>query len=65
MLWLEDSCQAYSLSGKRNIDDPRANLFLEYFRAIEEIKPKIFVYENERFILIQKRQYISSITRKI
>ena len=39
-------CQAYSLSGKRLINDPRANLFLDYYRAIESVKPYIFVYEN-------------------
>ena len=48
-------CQAYSLSGKRHIDDPRANLFLEYFRAIEEIKPKIFVYENVKGLFSYKK----------
>ena len=39
-------CQAYSLSGKRLKNDPRANLFLEYFKAIKVIRPNIFVYEN-------------------
>ena len=48
-------CQAYSLSGKRHIDDPRANLFLEYFRAIEVIRPKIFVYENVRGLFSYKK----------
>ena len=28
-------CQAYSLSGKRLKNDPRANLFLEYFRELK------------------------------
>ena len=48
-------CQAYSLSGKRHIDDPRANLFLEYFRAIEVIRPKIFVYENVKGLFSYKK----------
>ena len=39
-------CQAYSLSGKRLKDDPRATLFLEYYRAIDIIRPHVFVYEN-------------------
>ena len=39
-------CQAYSLSGKRLKNDPRAALFLEYYRAIDIIRPNIFVYEN-------------------
>ena len=48
-------CQAYSLSGKRHIDDPRANLFLEYIRAIEAIRPKIFVYENVKGLFSYKK----------
>ena len=48
-------CQAYSLSGKRHIDDPRANLFLEYFRAIEVIRPHIFVYENVKGLFSYKK----------
>tara|TARA_B100000287_G_scaffold434818_1_gene500515 strand:- start:3907 stop:5001 length:1095 start_codon:yes stop_codon:yes gene_type:complete len=48
-------CQAYSLSGKRHIDDPRANLFLEYFRAIEVMRPQIFVYENVKGLFSYKK----------
>ena len=48
-------CQAYSLSGKRSTNDPRANLFLEYFRAIEVIKPHIFVYENVKGLFSFKK----------
>ncbi len=38
-------CQSYSTLGKRRLDD-RANLFLEYCRVLEILKPKAFVYEN-------------------
>lgn len=48
-------CQAYSLSGKRLKNDPRANLFLEYFRAIEVIRPHIFVYENVKGLFSYKK----------
>jgi DNA (cytosine-5)-methyltransferase 1 len=40
-------CQSFSLSGKRlGINDKRGQLIYEYYRMIEEIKPKIFMYEN-------------------
>ncbi len=39
-------CQAYSTSGKRTQNDPRVNLYKEYFRAIKSLNPNIFVYEN-------------------
>ena len=48
-------CQAYSLSGKRLKNDPRANLFLEYFRAIKVIRPRIFVYENVKGLFSYKK----------
>ena len=48
-------CQAYSLSGKRLKNDPRANLFLEYFRAIKVIRPNIFVYENVKGLFSYKK----------
>ena len=47
-------CQAYSLSGKRLKSDPRANLFMEYYRAIDVIRPNIFVYENVKGLFSYK-----------
>lgn len=38
-------CQSYSTLGKREMDD-RANLFKEYLRIIELIKPSMFIFEN-------------------
>lgn len=38
-------CQSYSTLGKRRMD-ARANLFLEYLRVLEILKPSAFVYEN-------------------
>ena len=58
-------CQAYSLSGKRHIDDPRANLFLEYFRAIEIIRPQIFVYENVKGLFSFKKGNIFNQLKEI
>ncbi len=45
-------CQSFSLVGKqRGLDDTRGTLFYEYARLIDEIRPKIFIYENVRAVL--------------
>lgn len=44
-------CQSFSLVGKqRGLDDTRGTLFYEYARLVDEIKPKIFIYENVRAV---------------
>lgn len=44
-------CQSFSLVGKqRGLDDTRGTLFYEYARLIDEIKPKIFIYENVKAV---------------
>lgn len=44
-------CQAYSTVGKRLIDDPRGKLFQDYFRILQEFRPKLFVFENVKGLL--------------
>jgi len=44
-------CQAFSSVGKRLKDDPRANLFREYYRVLKEVSPNIFLFENVRGLL--------------
>jgi DNA (cytosine-5)-methyltransferase 1 len=44
-------CQGYSTVGKRNINDSRNYLYLEYCRIVENIKPEFFVIENVKGIL--------------
>ena len=39
-------CQAYSLAGSRNPEDPRGKLFNSYVDIVEKIEPKVFVIEN-------------------
>lgn len=39
-------CQGFSEIGKRNRDDPRNNLFPEFFRIVSEARPKFFLAEN-------------------
>lgn len=40
-------CQSFSVMGKRKgLEEARGTLFYEYARLVQEIQPKIFVYEN-------------------
>lgn len=39
-------CQGFSTAGKRQIDDPRNQLFREYVRLLRGLRPKVFVMEN-------------------
>ena len=43
-------CQSYSTLGKRKMDE-RANLFMQYKRILNILKPKAFVFENVSGIL--------------
>lgn len=43
-------CQSYSTLGKRQMDD-RANLFMQYKRVLQILKPRAFVFENVAGIL--------------
>lgn len=47
-------CQSYSTLGKRKMDD-RANLFLEYYRVLSIIKPKLFIFENVSGLLSMEK----------
>lgn len=44
-------CQGFSMAGKRFIDDPRNQLFKEYLYLVDNIKPKVFVFENVEGLL--------------
>lgn len=40
-------CQSFSIAGARGgFEDARGTLFYEYCRLVNEIKPKVFIYEN-------------------
>lgn len=39
-------CQGFSISGKRNPDDPRNGLYASFVRTVAELKPNAFVLEN-------------------
>ena len=45
-------CQSFSLVGKqRGLEDTRGTLFYEYARLVDEIRPKVFIYENVKALL--------------
>jgi DNA (cytosine-5)-methyltransferase 1 len=39
-------CQGFSTAGKREMADPRNQLFREYVRLLRGLRPKVFVMEN-------------------
>lgn len=45
-------CQAFSYAGKKlGFGDTRGTLFAEFARCLEEVRPKIFLFENVRGLL--------------
>lgn len=39
-------CQGFSTAGRREVSDPRNDLFQHYWRLVKELQPKVFVMEN-------------------
>lgn len=45
-------CQAFSMVGKRaGLEDTRGTLFYEFARVVDEVQPKVFIYENVKGLL--------------
>lgn len=44
-------CQGFSTVGKREIDDPRNKMYLEFYKAVKMASPEFFVIENVRGML--------------
>jgi DNA (cytosine-5)-methyltransferase 1 len=49
-------CQGFSLAGKRDSDDKRNTLYMDYFNMIETYNPECFVMENVKGILSMKNE---------
>ena len=50
-------CQSFSTYGKkRGLEDARGTLFYDYVRLINEIKPKVFIYENVKGLLTHDKK---------
>ena len=47
-------CQGFSLTGKRDADDKRNNLFADYLRIADIIKPKVILLENVKLLTSMK-----------
>lgn len=47
-------CQSFSYSGKRDVNDPRNSLFMDYMRIVRDLNPKFFVMENVKGLLTKK-----------
>ncbi len=50
-------CQSFSTVGfQRGLSDYRGNLFFEFLRLVDEIRPKVFIYENVTGIYSKKNK---------
>lgn len=44
-------CQGFSTAGPRNAGDPRNRLIFNYFRIVESVRPRWFIFENVEGLL--------------
>ncbi|HNW26504.1 MAG TPA: DNA (cytosine-5-)-methyltransferase [Candidatus Gastranaerophilaceae bacterium] len=45
-------CQAFSMVGKRKgLEDVRGTLFYDFARIVQEVEPKVFIYENVKGLI--------------
>lgn len=49
-------CQSFSIAGKRDKNDPRNALFMEYVKYLNYFKPKAFIMENVIGMLSKKTE---------
>lgn len=47
-------CQSFSLAGRRDRNDPRGSLFMEYVKYLDYFHPKAFLFENVVGIMSMK-----------
>lgn len=50
-------CQGFSMVGTRDADDDRNNLYLQYVRFVDVVKPKFFILENVKGLLTLKEGF--------
>lgn len=48
-------CQGFSVAGRMDAGDPRSQLIFSYCQAIETIKPKAFIMENVKALMVLER----------
>ncbi|NBO23415.1 DNA (cytosine-5-)-methyltransferase, partial [bacterium] len=53
-------CQSFSIAGsQKGFEDPRGQLFWEYVRILNEVKPKFFIFENVNSMKQRDKDVIS------
>lgn len=59
-------CQSFSTYGKkRGLEDTRGTLFYDYARMIQEVQPKVFIYENVRGLLCHDKGRTWKVIREV
>ena len=49
-------CQSFSIIGKRaGLEDTRGTLFYDFARLVDQIKPKVFIFENVKGMLSHEK----------
>lgn len=51
-------CQGFSTAGSRSMADPRSQLFREYCRLLRGLRPRAFVFENVKGLVLGKMRVI-------
>lgn len=58
-------CQGFSTAGPRNSGDPRNRLIFNYFRIVEAVRPRWFIFENVEGLLTSGNgEAVSSLVRE-
>lgn len=58
-------CQGYSQIGTRRLDDERNQLYLQYTRIVEKLRPRVFLMENvPNMVLLNKGHFRKLILKK-
>ena len=58
-------CQGFSTVGRRNIDDARNQLYLEFYKAVKLAKPDFFLIENVKGMLtLNKGAFVKDIIKR-
>ena len=59
-------CQGFSTVGKREIDDPRNKMYLEFYRAVKLANPDFFVIENVKGMLtLNKGAFVKDLLSRL
>lgn len=53
-------CQGFSMVGKREANDKRNTLYLQYVRFVEQVRPEFFILENVKGLLTLEKGYFKT-----